>query len=96
MAQYHDVWDCDERKVEARMSNLALGALNKRAYEAAKRFWSTPYIQHSAHIEPGREGLFNLIKISRPQSKTGAFTLHLVLGSKANAVIWVDVLTASH
>ena len=29
---------------------------------AAERFWSPNYIQHSAHIEPGREGLFNLIK----------------------------------
>ena len=35
---------------------------NKRDYEAAERFWSPNYIQHSAHIEPGREGLFNLIK----------------------------------
>ena len=35
---------------------------NKRDYEAAVRFWSPDYIQHSAHIAPGREGLFNLIK----------------------------------
>ena len=35
---------------------------NKRDYAAAERFWSSNYIQHSAHIEPGREGLFNLIK----------------------------------
>jgi predicted SnoaL-like aldol condensation-catalyzing enzyme len=35
---------------------------NKRDYAAAERFWSPKYIQHSAHIEPGREGLFNLIK----------------------------------
>jgi predicted SnoaL-like aldol condensation-catalyzing enzyme len=35
---------------------------NKRDYSAAERFWSPNYIQHSAHIEPGREGLFNLIK----------------------------------
>jgi predicted SnoaL-like aldol condensation-catalyzing enzyme len=35
---------------------------NERDYEAAKRFWSPSYIQHSAHIAPGREGLFNLIK----------------------------------
>jgi predicted SnoaL-like aldol condensation-catalyzing enzyme len=35
---------------------------NKRDYEAAERYWSPDYIQHSAHIEPGREGLFNLIK----------------------------------
>jgi predicted SnoaL-like aldol condensation-catalyzing enzyme len=35
---------------------------NKRDYQAAERFWSPNYIQHSAHIPPGREGLFNLIK----------------------------------
>jgi predicted SnoaL-like aldol condensation-catalyzing enzyme len=35
---------------------------NKRDYAAAERFWSPDYIQHSAHIEPGREGLFNLIR----------------------------------
>jgi predicted SnoaL-like aldol condensation-catalyzing enzyme len=35
---------------------------NKRDYAAAERFWPSDYIQHSAHIEPGREGLFKLIK----------------------------------
>ena len=35
---------------------------NKRDYVAAERYWSLGYIQHSAHIEPGREGLFNLVK----------------------------------
>ena len=35
---------------------------NERDYEAAARFWSADYIQHSAHIEPGRDGLFNLVK----------------------------------
>jgi len=35
---------------------------NKRDYVAAERFWSSNYIQHSAHIPPGREGLFNMIK----------------------------------
>jgi predicted SnoaL-like aldol condensation-catalyzing enzyme len=35
---------------------------NKRDYAAAERFWSPNYIQHSAHIAPGREGLFDLIK----------------------------------
>jgi predicted SnoaL-like aldol condensation-catalyzing enzyme len=35
---------------------------NKRDYAAAERFWSPNYIQHSAHIEPGRDGLFGLIK----------------------------------
>jgi predicted SnoaL-like aldol condensation-catalyzing enzyme len=35
---------------------------NKRDYKAAERYWSTNYMQHSAHIPPGRDGLFNLIK----------------------------------
>ena len=35
---------------------------NKRDYAAAARFWSDRYIQHSAHIAPGREGLFDLIR----------------------------------
>jgi predicted SnoaL-like aldol condensation-catalyzing enzyme len=42
---------------------------NKRAYTAAERFWSPNYIQHSAHIEPGRDGLFNLIKAAPPLLK---------------------------
>jgi predicted SnoaL-like aldol condensation-catalyzing enzyme len=35
---------------------------NRRDYEAAERFWSPNYIQHSAHIAPGRKGLFDLVK----------------------------------
>jgi predicted SnoaL-like aldol condensation-catalyzing enzyme len=35
---------------------------NKRDYNAALRFWSPSYIQHSAHMRQGREGLFNLIR----------------------------------
>jgi predicted SnoaL-like aldol condensation-catalyzing enzyme len=35
---------------------------NKRDYAAAERFWATDYLQHSAHIPPGRDGLFGLIK----------------------------------
>jgi predicted SnoaL-like aldol condensation-catalyzing enzyme len=42
---------------------------NKRDYAAAERYWSPTYIQHSAHIEPGREGLFNLIKSIPPTLK---------------------------
>src|SRR6202007_3028397 len=42
---------------------------NKRDYLAAERFWSPDYIQHSAHIEPGRNGLFNLIKGLPPTLK---------------------------
>ncbi|HEU5238560.1 MAG TPA: nuclear transport factor 2 family protein [Pyrinomonadaceae bacterium] len=39
---------------------------NKRDYAAAAKYWSPDYIQHSAHILPGRDGLFNLIKASPP------------------------------
>jgi predicted SnoaL-like aldol condensation-catalyzing enzyme len=35
---------------------------NKRDYAAAERFWSPRYIQHSAHIPPGRDGLFALVR----------------------------------
>ena len=52
--------------VESRNKALVLEAFNtlfnKRDYAAAEKFWSPNYIQHSAHIAPGREGLFNLIK----------------------------------
>jgi hypothetical protein len=39
---------------------------NKRDYAAAEKFWSPQYIQHSAHIPPGREGLFNLVTRRQP------------------------------
>ena len=42
---------------------------NKRDYVAAARYWSPHYIQHSAHIAPGREGLFDLIKSLPPTLK---------------------------
>jgi predicted SnoaL-like aldol condensation-catalyzing enzyme len=35
---------------------------NKQDYATAEKYWSPNYIQHSAHIEPGRDGLFNLIR----------------------------------
>ena len=42
---------------------------NKRDYVAAERYWSPTYIQHSAHIAAGREGLFDLIKSMPPTLK---------------------------
>ena len=42
---------------------------NKRDYAAAEKFWAPNYIQHSAHIAPGREGLFNLVKSIPPTLK---------------------------
>ena len=53
-------------KIESKNKALVLKAFdtlfNKRDYAAAERFWSPDYIQHSAHIAPGREGLFDLVK----------------------------------
>jgi predicted SnoaL-like aldol condensation-catalyzing enzyme len=52
--------------IESRNKALVLEAFdtlfNKRDYVEAERYWSPTYIQHSAHIAPGRDGLFNLIK----------------------------------
>ena len=54
------------QSVESRNKALVLEAFdtlfNKRDYAAAERFWSSNYVQHSAHIGPAREGLFDLIK----------------------------------
>ena len=52
--------------IESKNKALVLEAFdtlfNKRDYATAERFWSPNYIQHSAHIPPGREGLFSLVK----------------------------------
>ena len=48
---------------------------NKRDYAAAQRYWSPHYIQDSAHIEPGRDGLFNLIKSIPPTLKYESGTI---------------------
>jgi predicted SnoaL-like aldol condensation-catalyzing enzyme len=54
------------RAVESRNKALVLEAFdtlfNRREYAAAEKFWSPHYVQHSAHIEPGRDGLFNLVR----------------------------------
>ena len=54
------------QSVEAKNKALVLEAFdtlfNKRDYAKAAGFWSPKYIQHSAHIPPGREGLFGLVQ----------------------------------
>jgi predicted SnoaL-like aldol condensation-catalyzing enzyme len=61
------------RTIEEKNKELVLNAFdtlfNHRDYAEAERYWSPNYIQHSAHIEPGREGLFNLIKSLPPTLK---------------------------
>jgi len=55
---------------ESRNKELVLRAFdvlfNRRDYAEAERYWSSGYIQHSAHIKPGREGLFDLVKSLPP------------------------------
>src|ERR1700693_4000858 len=88
------------RELEAKNKALVLRAFdtlcNKRDYAAAERFWSPKYIQHSAHIAPGREGLFALIKNIPPTlkykegtivSEVNFFIVHVrfsVFGAHAN------------
>jgi predicted SnoaL-like aldol condensation-catalyzing enzyme len=66
-------------KFEEKNKALVLRAFdtlfNKRDYAAAERFWSPQYIQHSAHIAPGREGLFDLIRSLPPTLKYEAGTI---------------------
>src|SRR5947199_3036711 len=66
-------------KIESKNKALVLKAFdtlfNKRDYVAAERFWSSDYIQHSAHIAPGREGLFDLIRSLPPTLKYEAGTI---------------------
>jgi predicted SnoaL-like aldol condensation-catalyzing enzyme len=56
------------RNIEKEASNEAFvleafdTLFNKRDYAAAEKYWSPDYIQHSAHIPPGRAGLFELVK----------------------------------
>jgi len=56
---------------ENKNKSMALEAFftlfNWRDYAAAEKFWSPNYIQHSAYIEPGRDGLFNLIRSLPPE-----------------------------
>jgi predicted SnoaL-like aldol condensation-catalyzing enzyme len=61
------------RMTEEKNKALVLKAFdtlfNKRNYVGAEKYWSPHYIQHSAHIAPGREGLFDLIKSLPPTLK---------------------------
>jgi predicted SnoaL-like aldol condensation-catalyzing enzyme len=49
---------------------------NRRDYPTAEQFWSDNYIQHSAHIPPGRNGLFDLIRSLPP---TLRYENHLIV-----------------
>jgi predicted SnoaL-like aldol condensation-catalyzing enzyme len=57
------------RKTKSLFWKGSTPCFNKRDYAAAEKFWSPQYIQHSAHIPPGREGLFNLVNNLPPTLK---------------------------
>src|SRR5271168_1840801 len=60
-------------ETEQRNKALVLEAFdtlfNQRDYAAAQGFWSPNYIQHSAHIASGRDGLFELVRASPPDMR---------------------------
>ena len=60
---------------ETRNKALVLEAFdtlfNGRDFEAAERFWSPDYIQHSAGVGPGRDGLFALVRSVRRRYESG-------------------------
>ena len=62
--QENEVTQAIEEKNKAFVLEAFETLFNKRDYVAAERFWSDRYIQHSAHIAPGRDGLFNLVRAS--------------------------------
>ena len=68
-----------DKTIQQKNKDIVLEAFdtlfNKRDYAKAETFWSPKYIQHSAHIEPGRDGLFNLIKSLPPTLKYEAGTI---------------------
>jgi predicted SnoaL-like aldol condensation-catalyzing enzyme len=61
------------QRIEEKNKELVLkvfdALFNKRDYAAAERFWSPNYIQHSAHIPAGRDGLLGLIRNLPPTLK---------------------------
>jgi predicted SnoaL-like aldol condensation-catalyzing enzyme len=38
--------------------------LNQRDYSAAEQYWSPDLILHCPHIRPGRDGLFEFVKVA--------------------------------
>jgi len=69
MGKTNPISETQQEKNKALVLEAFDTLFNRRDYAAAERYWSPNYIQHSAHIEAGREGLFNLIKSLPPTLK---------------------------
>jgi predicted SnoaL-like aldol condensation-catalyzing enzyme/ketosteroid isomerase-like protein len=63
-------------ETKARVLEAFDALFNKRDYAKASEFWSENYVQHSAHIPPGRDGLFGLV---RAMPDTLRYQSHLIL-----------------
>jgi predicted SnoaL-like aldol condensation-catalyzing enzyme/predicted ester cyclase len=57
---------------------------NQRDYAKAAEFWSASYIQHSAHIPPGRDGLFGLVRAMPPSLR---YESHLILAQGEDVML---------
>jgi predicted SnoaL-like aldol condensation-catalyzing enzyme len=55
-----------EDKNKARVVEGFETLFNKRDFDKAERFWSPTYVQHSAALPPGRDGLFGFIRAMPP------------------------------
>ncbi len=51
---------------------------NQKDFASAERYWSSRYVQHSAHIPPGRDGLFGVVKNAPPEMR---YENHLALAN---------------
>ena len=87
-------------KNKARVLEAFDTLFNKRDYAAAEQYWSPAYIQHSSHIPPGREGLFELVKTVPPTLRYEAWLvlaegdflmLHGRFSGTGRAANWIAV-----
>ena len=62
-----------EISIQESNKTLALEAFetlfNRRDFAQAERYWSPDYIQHSASVPTGREGLFALVRAIPPTAR---------------------------
>ncbi len=64
-----------DSKLEEENKALVLEAFetlfNRRDFEAAERYWSATYLQHSAVLGPGRDDLFSFVRSTRRRYESG-------------------------
>lgn len=73
----------DEEQNKALVLEAFDTLFNRRDYAGAERFWSADYVQHSAIIPPGRDGLFAYVKAAPPTMRYE----HQVITASGNYVM---------